>query len=85
MPNGIGNYDFNGNGETEEEDEGEIGWWPPVPINGDRNWAIDWQDSHTIGVDWYETNIRYYHTQPLNHNLKAYAAWWLRARLAGWE
>jgi len=53
--------------------------------NGSRdgNWAVEWQDSHTEGVDWY--NCAPAHTQPLNGNLKAYAAWWLWARLAGWE
>lgn len=47
------------------------------------NWAIEWQDSHTEGVDWYSCSSA--HSQPLNANLKAYAAWWLWARLAGWD
>ncbi|MHA1972127.1 MAG: hypothetical protein ACTSW1_03970 [Candidatus Hodarchaeales archaeon] len=46
------------------------------------NWAIEWQNNHTEGVDWY--NCAPAHTQALNGNLKAYAAWWLWARLAGW-
>jgi len=49
----------------------------------DRNWAIDWQNSHTLNVDWYECSAA--HSQPLNGNLKAYAAWWLWASLAGWN
>lgn len=55
--------------------------------NGDgspeRNWAIEWQKSHTEGVDWFPCVAE--HSQPLNGNLKAYAAWWLWARLAGWS
>ena len=47
------------------------------------NWAIEWQNSHTEGVDWFDCDAA--HTQPLNGNLKAYAAWHLWARLAGWE
>jgi hypothetical protein len=47
------------------------------------NWAIEWQDSHQEGVDWYDCSSA--HSQPLNANRKAYAAWWLWARLAGWE
>jgi PKD repeat protein len=47
------------------------------------NWAIAWQNSHTQGVDWY--NCEAAHTQPLNANLKAYAAWHLWARLGGWD
>ena len=50
--------------------------------NPDRNWATAWQNSHTENVDWY--NCSPAHSQALNGNLKAYAAWWLWARLAGW-
>jgi hypothetical protein len=48
----------------------------------DANWAIQWQNTHTLGVDWFDCSAD--HTQALNGNLKAYAAWWLWARLAGW-
>jgi hypothetical protein len=49
----------------------------------DKNWATDWQNSHTINVDWYDCGSA--HSQPLNANRKAYAAWYLFARLAGWN
>ena len=48
----------------------------------DANWAISWQNSHTQNLDWYSCGAA--HTQPLNANRKAYAAWWLWARIAGW-
>ncbi len=53
--------------------------------NGSKlgNWAIEWQNSHVEGIDWYHCYSA--HSQPLNANLKAYAAWWLWASLAGWE
>ena len=47
----------------------------------DRNWAIDWQNAHP--GEWYDCASA--HSQPLNANLKAYAAWHLWARLAGWD
>jgi hypothetical protein len=49
----------------------------------DKNWAIDWQNSHVLNVDWYDCSAA--HSQPLNGNLKAYGAWWLWANLAGWS
>jgi hypothetical protein len=49
----------------------------------DGNWAIEWQKSHTQGTDWFNCNAA--HSQPVNANMKAYAAWWLWARLAGWN
>ena len=45
----------------------------------DGNWAIEWQNAHP--GEWYNCGAA--HTQPLNANLKAYAAWWLWADLAG--
>jgi len=47
------------------------------------NWATEWQNSHVENVDWY--NCSSAHSQPLNANRKAYAAWWLWAVLAGWD
>jgi hypothetical protein len=49
----------------------------------DSNWATQWQNSHTEGVDWYSCSSA--HSQPLNANQKAYAAWALWARIAGWN
>ncbi len=46
----------------------------------DANWAIEWQNSHIEGVDWY--NCSSAHSQPLNANLKAYTAWNLWALIA---
>jgi len=46
----------------------------------DANWATEWQNSHLEGVDWY--NCSSAHSQPLNANLKAYAAWSLWALIA---
>jgi hypothetical protein len=49
----------------------------------DKNWATEWQNSHVVDTDWYECYAA--HSQALNGNLKAYAAWWLWASLAGWD
>ncbi len=52
-------------------------------LNGaSHNWAIEWQNAHTQNVDWYDCGSA--HSQALNANRKAYAIWWLFARIAGW-
>ena len=51
--------------------------------DGGGNWATEWQGTHTEGVDWYSCSCA--HSQALNCNQKAYAAWWLWARIAGWD
>jgi hypothetical protein len=47
------------------------------------NWATEWQNTHTVNVDWYSCSSA--HSQPLNANQKAYGAWWLWAQLGGWN
>ena len=49
----------------------------------DANWAQAWQNSHEEGADWYSCGSQ--HSEPLNANMKAYAAWWLWCRIAGWD
>lgn len=82
-------YDF-ADIESYNPDGVYYGAWEPndncdYDVNGDEtwdgNWAIEWQSAHP--GEWY--NCTAAHTQPLNGNLKAYAAWWLWARLAGWQ
>lgn len=48
-----------------------------------KNWATSWQESHTENTDWYNCDAA--HSQALNGNRKAFAAWWMFARLAGWK
>ncbi len=52
-----------------------------------------WQQSHNEGVDWFYTRnwsgggITYpaHTTQYITGNRRAYAAWWIWARVAGWD
>jgi hypothetical protein len=51
---------------------------PGTGLHG--NWATNWQGTHTAGVDWYSCGSA--HSQPLNANQKAYAAWALWCTIA---
>jgi hypothetical protein len=72
-PDGNTNYMLlNGNDNCDYDSDG----------NGSRdaNWALAWQNTHTEGVDWYTCASA--HSQSLNANRKAYAAWNLWVALA---
>jgi len=65
-PNGLTNYmlmNANDNCDYDSDSNG----------SRDANWAINWQSSHTEDVDWYSCSSA--HSQSLNANRKAYAAW----------
>ena len=61
----------------------ELNAYDTCAYDGGNNWALDWQAAHTEGVDWWASGAA--HSQHLNGNLKGYAAWWLWARLGGWD
>ncbi len=46
----------------------------------DKNWAEDWRATHTEGMDWFDAYAA--HSDPLNANVKAYAAWAMFAEIA---
>ncbi len=73
-------------------------YWEDAGDNGNSaayggNFYEDWQDVHTLGKDWYENRnapggaatYGAHNTQHITANRKAYAMWWILARIAGWE
>ena len=81
--NDIESYDPDGNYYLDKDANDNCDYDSDGNGSLDKNWAIDWQNSHALNVDWYDCSPA--HSQALNGNLKAYAAWWLWAKLAGWD
>ncbi|MFO7569799.1 MAG: hypothetical protein R6W75_08355 [Smithellaceae bacterium] len=75
------NYDYNNSGATTQTGD------PATPINGDRNWAVDWTAANpgdpltTLASNCASCS----HSQKLNCALKGRAVWWLWARLGEWD
>ena len=67
----IEQYDPDGEFHEYVSDNCDIYTAPNTPKTG--NWAIEWQEGHTPNVDWYSCSSA--HSQALNANQKAYAAW----------
>ena len=57
------------------------------------NFYADWQNSHTLGEDYFENRSSpggsvtcgAHNTQHITANRKAYAMWYILARIAGWD
>ena len=62
-------------------------------IYGGGNFYLDWQTAHTLGTDWYANrtspggSVSYgqHNTQHITANRKAFAFWWVLARIAGMD
>lgn len=77
----IESYDPDGNYYLDKDANDNCDYDSDGDGSRDANWAVDWQNAHP--GEWYDCSAA--HSQPLNANVKAYAAWWLWARLAGWD
>lgn len=77
----IESYDPDGNCYLSKMANDECDYDSDSDGSRDANWATAWQAKHT--GEWFECGSA--HSQPLNANMKAYAAWYLFARLAGWN
>jgi hypothetical protein len=73
-------------------------YWSDAGDNGNSdsyggNYYEDWQGNTTHGLNYYENKnapggaVTYgaHNTQHITANRKAYAFWWILARMAGWE
>ncbi len=57
------------------------------------NFYTDWQNSHQLGVHYYENKVSpggdvdygEHNSQHITANRKAYAMWYILARIAGWD
>jgi len=82
---GIDTHDMDGNYWEDAGDDGNS--------TSGGNFYADWQNSHTSGTDYYENrsspggSVTYgaHNTQHITANRKAYAMWYILARIAGWD
>lgn len=81
----IDTHDMLGNYLEDDGDDGNS-----VAYKGKFN--TDWQNANKKGLDWYENKLSpgcevetgVHNTQHITANRKAFAMWWILARIAGW-
>ncbi|MCD4710056.1 MAG: hypothetical protein K8R52_04360 [Bacteroidales bacterium] len=82
---GIDTHDMDGNYWEDAGDDGNS--------TTGGNFYSDWQNSHSVGNGYYENrsspggSVTYgaHNTQHITANRKAYAMWYILARIAGWD
>jgi hypothetical protein len=83
---GIDTHDMN---DTYWEDAGDDG--NSAAYGG--NFYSDWQNAHAVGTDYFENKsapggsvtFGAHNSQHITANRKAFAMWWILARIAGWN
>jgi len=81
----IDTHDMSDNYYSDTDDNG-------ISTTYGGNFYEDWQNAHTQGQHWYENketdgSVTYgeHNTQHITANRKAYAMWWIMARIVGWD
>jgi len=82
---GIDTHDMEGNYWEDAGDDGNS--------STGGNFYSEWQNSHTLGLDFYENKsspggsvtFGAHNSQHITANRKAYAMWYILARIAGWD
>jgi hypothetical protein len=82
---GIDTHDMDGNYWEDAGDDGNS--------STGGNFYADWQSSHSVGTGYFENrsspggSVTYgaHNTQHITANRKAYAMWYILARIAGWD
>ena len=82
---GIDTHDMDGDYWEDAGDDGNS--------SSGGNFYADWQSSHIAGTDYYENrsspggSVTYgaHNSQHITANRKAYAMWYILARIAGWD
>ncbi len=82
---GIDTHDMEGNYWEDAGDDGNS--------STGGNFYADWQNSHSLGTGYFENrsspggSVAYgqHNTQHITANRKAYAMWYILARIAGWD
>ena len=83
---GIDTHDMDGNYWEDAGDDGNSGAYG-------GNFYTDYQNNHQLGVHFYENKsspggsvtFGAHNSQHITANRKAYAMWWILARIAGWD
>jgi len=83
---GIDTHDMNGNYWEDTGDDGNSGLYG-------GNFYQDWQDAHVLGQGYYENKTSpggtatygAHNSQHITANRKAYAMWYILARIVGWD